>query len=247
MHKYIDLKGKKFGNLTVIERAETRVSKSGHYVPYWYCVCDCQMKLPEEEREIITVQARKLREGKTTSCGCYKRVWHKKENRYEIDGSSVRMFDSKNSMFVFDLEDLDKVRQFCWKVNNRGYVLSYTPSVNGKRHSISLHRLIMDCKDPNMVVDHINHNTSDNRKENLRVCTHEQNSHNTQPTSYNKSGVRGVRFNKECNKWEVGFTLNKKHRIIGYFDNISDAILLRKQYEEKYYGEYAYKGDKYYE
>ena len=241
--KIIDLKGKKFGRLTVIERADTRISKSGNHVSYWFCVCDCQAGLPENEREIITVQARKLREGLTTSCGCNKRLRFKKENHYEVNGDVVTMYDSKGFQFLIDLDDLDKVKKYCWKVNRRGYVNSVSPMINGKRNYISLHRFIMNCTDHSMVVDHINHNTSDNRKCNLRVCTPTQNSYNVKPSSYNKSGVRGVRFNKSCNKWEVGFTLEGKHRIIGYFNNINDAIKLRKQYEEKYYGEYRYKGD----
>ena len=243
MQRFIDLTGKKFGKLTVIEKAPTRISKAGHYVPYWYCVCDCQLNLPEEEREIITVQARKLREGKTTSCGCYKREWHKKTNDYVIEGNTVRMFDNNKHEFLIDLDDLDIVTNYLWKVSNRGYVLSYTPSVNGKRSYISLHRLVMKCSDSNVYIDHINHNTSDNRKCNLRTVTPTQNQHNVRPSSRNKSGIRGVRFNKSINKWEVGFSINGKHSIVGYYKNIADAIACRKQYEEKYYGEYAYKGD----
>ena len=243
MHKYIDLKGKKFGSLTVIEKAETRVSKSGHYVPYWYCVCDCQIKLPEEEREIITVQARKLREGLTTSCGCAKHLRMKKENHFEINGDIVKMYDSKGLSFLIDIDDLERVRQYCWQVNKKGYVCSYTPMYNGVRNYVSLHRFITNCKDKNMVVDHINHNTCDNRKENLRICTPSQNQQNVKPTSYNKSGVRGVRFNKYTNKWEVGITIDGKHRVVGYYKEMADAVACRKQYEEKYYGNYRYKGD----
>jgi len=239
----IDLKNKKFGRLTVIDKAETRISKAGRYIPYWYCVCDCQMELPEEEREIITVQARKLREGLTTSCGCMRRLRHKKENRYEINGDVVTMYDSKGYSFLIDLEDLDKVKEHCWKVSERGYVQSVSPMVNRKRTYIILHRFVMNCTDSSMVVDHINHNTSDNRKCNLRICTPSQNLFNVRPTSYNKSGVRGVRFNKYTNKWEVGITIDGKHRVVGYYKEIADAVACRRQYEEKYYGDYRYKGD----
>lgn len=239
----IDLKGKRFGNLTVIERAETRISETGKHIPYWYCVCDCQMSLPEEEREIITVQGRKLREGLTTSCGCIRRLRHKKQNRYEVNGDVVTMYDSKGYSFLIDFDDLDRVKEHCWKVNKRGYVTSVSPMINGKRTYMSLQRFITRCSDKTMVVDHINHNTSDNRKCNLRICTPSQNLFNVKPTAYNKSGVRGVRFSKTENKWVVGFTLEGKHRVVGRFDNIADAIKLRKQYEEKYFGEYRYKGD----
>ena len=99
----------------------------------------------------------------------------------------------------------------------------------------------MDCTDTKLVVDHINHNPSDNRKTNLRVCTQQQNMFNQRPNTRNKSGVRGVRFIAQMNKWETRFKFDGKERAVGYFENLTDAIALRKQYEEKYYGEFSNK------
>ena len=64
---------------------------------------------------------------------------------------------------------------------------------------------------------------------------------NQRPKKQNKTGVRGVRFIAQMNKWETRFKFDGKERAVGYFDNLADAIALRKQYEEKYYGEFSCK------
>lgn len=58
-----DLTGQKFGRLTVVKQAETRITKSGQHKTYWLCRCDCG-----NEKEI---SANSLLNGRTQSCGCY--------------------------------------------------------------------------------------------------------------------------------------------------------------------------------
>ena len=108
----------------------------------------------------------------------------------------------------------------------------------------------------NEVVDHIHHpktneNKYDNRKENLRIVTQSQNCMNQHIRSNNTSGVKGVSWSKEKNKWQVKITVNYKQIHIGFFDEdkFEDAVQARKDAEEKYFGEYnlKYKGDIYIE
>lgn len=68
--KKIDLTGKRFGRLTVIEEAPTRVSPQGVKQVYWKCKCDCGT--------ITEVHGNLLRRGTTISCGCYHREQQKK-------------------------------------------------------------------------------------------------------------------------------------------------------------------------
>lgn len=63
MPKLIDLTGKRFGRLTVIDRAPNRISKCGLPNVRWNCVCDCGNE--------VTVDGSSLRNGHTQSCGCY--------------------------------------------------------------------------------------------------------------------------------------------------------------------------------
>lgn len=59
----IDLTGKKFGRLTVVERFGTEFSHNGSVFPIWTCQCDCG--------NIVVVRGASLRKGLTRSCGCY--------------------------------------------------------------------------------------------------------------------------------------------------------------------------------
>lgn len=60
--------------------------------------------------------------------------------------------------------------------------------------------------------------------------------------SNNKSGHRGISYNKQCDKWETEIGFNKKKIRLGYFSDKNDAIAVRQDAEEKYFGEYNYKG-----
>ena len=95
----------------------------------------------------------------------------------------------------------------------------------------------MQCDD-NQEVDHINHVTYDNRRSNLRIVTSSQNKMNTK-TRKSNTGVRGVYQTKNF-KFNVMISVNKKRLYLGTFDNLEDAIAVRKQAEDKYYGEYSF-------
>lgn len=99
---------------------------------------------------------------------------------------------------------------------------------------IHLHRLIMNCPE-GMVVDHVNHDTFDNRKQNLRVCTQSQNMKNLQMYSSNTSGHRGVNFHKLTQKWQASIQANMKQIHLGLHEKIEDAISARLEAEAKYW------------
>lgn len=77
-----------------------------------------------------------------------------------------------------------------WRISSGGYVVR-SNKVNGKPAVESLHRLIMSPPD-GKVVDHINGDPLDNRRENLRVCFQSNNAKNRDKHGNNKSGVKGV-------------------------------------------------------
>jgi len=85
-----------------------------------------------------------------------------------------------------------------------------------------------------MQIDHINHDRSDNRIENLRLVSHQENSKNQKRRSDNNSGVTGVVWNKRDNRWVAQIRLNGKSKSLGYFTNKADAIAARRAAEEKY-------------
>lgn len=79
---------------------------------------------------------------------------------------------------LIDIEDVERVKEYKWHLNNYGYV---DASSNGK--TIKLHRFIMnvwqdECDYYSNVIDHINRNPLDNRKSNLRIVSQAENNKN---------------------------------------------------------------------
>ena len=131
---------------------------------------------------------------------------------------------------IIDLDDVDKVKNYKWYLKDKGYVYS-------KTLGILLHRFIMDPHD-DMVVDHINHDPLDNRKSNLRICTKQQNNMNKSLNSNNMSGVSGVYWNKQINRWIAQIKLYDEQIYIGSYKTIEAATQARKNAEIEYFGEY---------
>ena len=110
----------------------------------------------------------------------------------------------------------------------------------GKQRKV--HRIVMGIvEDSGAEVDHINGDPSDNRKCNLRICTHDKNLKNQKKPSNNTSGYRGVQYDKNKKRWCAEIIVDgKRHR--KRFKTKEEAIAKRKEWEELYFGEYA-RGD----
>jgi hypothetical protein len=204
----------------------------------WLCKCDC------DGNEKV-YHSGNLKNGYTSSCGCLclerikisNKEKKKKYNTYDLTGEYGIGYTFKGEEFYFDLEDYDKIKNYCWRIDNNGYVVSRDNS-----KIIKIHRHILNCT-ADMTVDHINHKKIDNRKKNLRIVTNSQNSMNTKINSKNTSGCKGVNYDKRNNKWVVRIGLNRKRIHIGYFDDFEEAVKVRKKAEVKYHGEFRYKGE----
>lgn len=238
-----NLIGQRFGRLVVIKRGQDYtdewVNKNGKTYKSnrrtWDCLCDCgNIKYNTQEKG--------LKCGKVKSCGCLKKETSitngfkaKKYNKYDLTGEYGVGYSSNGKEFYFDLEDYDKIKDYCWIVKNNYYVESHLPYSNA---CILLHRLVMNEENEGIIIDHINHKTNDNRKENLRKVDHLKNMQNRKTPTNNTSGYKGV-F-KNGNGWRAELTLD------GYiygktFKDKNDAIIYRDELENKYYGEYSYK------
>lgn len=231
MGKFIDLSGRKFGRLTVITRAEDYITPKGQKKIQWLCECSCINKTR------IVVSGTNLKSKNTRSCGCLQSEItsnrSKKYNTYDLSGEYGIGYTNNGEKFYFDLEDYDKIKDYCWCINNDGYIVS---------NKQLLSRLIMDISDQNYDIDHIHGKESrcDNRKSNLRMTTRSQNNMNKNIIKSNTSGATGVTWNKTNNKWIAQIFVNRKHLYLGSFTNFEDAVKARKQAEEKYFGEYSY-------
>lgn len=141
----------------------------------------------------------------------------------------------EKSRALISIEDVELVSQYHW-CESHGYVVC-------RDHNIKLHKLIMNDLDNKYIIDHINRKRLDNRRENLRIATPQQNAMNKSIQPNNTSGVPGVSWRKDRNKWRAFITINRKQIALGNYENIDDAIAARKAAEEKYFGEFAPKFD----
>lgn len=233
--KFQDLTGQRFGKLEVIERVE---NKNGRVM--WLCKCDCG--------NYHTTTTNSLKSGLCVSCGCLNPFKNPlvnpakcKFNTYDLSGEYGIGYTSKGEEFYFDLEDYDKIKDYCWYINNNGYVVSNKKISSKKQRKIFMHRIIMNVEDSFVQVDHIYHNRIDNRKSKLRVVTNQQNQMNQQLHINNTSGITGVYWYK--NKWESLISFNGKLQYLGLFDNFDDAVKARKEAEIRCFGDYRYQGN----
>lgn len=111
---------------------------------------------------------------------------------------------------------------------------NYEGSFNGKplRRTIMMHRLIMErvigCElEPRDVIDHINHDTLDNRRSNLRIVSHRQNLQNMKRETTSK--YPGVYWHKLRKKWRAQINFNGKRKHLGLFNDEREAA---KAYEQ---------------
>ena len=96
---------------------------------------------------------------------------------------------------------------------------------------------------PNGEIDHINGDGIDNRLDNLRECTHQENGRNTKRRIDNTSGKRGVYFDKKNRKWRAYIGIDGRNRFIGSrYDTIEEAIAARKLAETEFFGEFRGRG-----
>jgi hypothetical protein len=125
---------------------------------------------------------------------------------------------------------------FYKKSNNSPYFQYRTP--RPEREEILLHRFIVNCP-AGKCVDHINGNTLDNRRENLRICTQAENRCNSRIQNNNTSGYKGVSWSEGHKKWRSQIKLNKKIIHLGYFNTPEEAYAAYCAASEKYHGEYG--------
>jgi hypothetical protein len=225
--KFIDLTGQTFDRLNVLQYH----GKDKWGCSTWLCQCNC------DNKTIKIVNSNNLRKGKSKSCGCLNRqmtsLANKKYNIYDLSGEYGVGYTIDGKEFYFDLEDYDKIKYHCWHINN-GYVITNINTVKQ-----SMHRFILDY-DGELQIDHFNRIRHDNQKENLRIATNQENSFNKDKYSTNSTGYKGVYWNKSLNKWCAQITLNYKNILLGYFENIKDALDTRLKASEKYFGEFDF-------
>ena len=151
---------------------------------------------------------------------------------------------------AFDYQDGNLIRK-TGRVNEIGQIAGSVHKASGYIHvkintkAHKAHRLVFlyhygylpEC------VDHIDGDKANNRIENLRVATKQENSCNQKVRSTNKSGCKGVKWVKHCKKWQVEVCKNYKQINFGLYEDLELASLVAVEATELIHGRFsAYKG-----
>lgn len=211
------------------------------YVGNGKYLCECMC----EEHTRFIAEKNNIKSGTTKSCGClfterlteWNKVNKKKYNKYDLSGEyGIGWTGNTNEEFYFDLDDYDKIKDIYWNAHpcpNSNYIRIYGEDCSTHKN-VSIAQVI--CGD---WMDHVDRNTFNNRKNNLRPCTPHENACNRSIQSNNTSGIIGVSFENDRQKWKAVISVDKHDKRLGNFIDKEDAIRARLEAEAKYYGKFA--------
>lgn len=146
---------------------------------------------------------------------------------------------TQGQMAIVDASDHDLVMRHNWhadKINEAGfYVARRLPG----RKIEYLHRLLAGAEN-GLQVDHIDGDTLNNRRSNLRACTARQNQRNRKPWSRGTSKFKGVSWSTSGRKWRAGIKVGTKSRSLGRFTNELEAARAYDRAASEHFGEFAW-------
>ena len=144
----------------------------------------------------------------------------------------------KGKFALVDDEDYEELMKYRWNVSSKGYATRGKVE-DGVYKMIRMHRVIMKAGTV-LFVDHINHNRLDNQKNNLRFCTHQENSMNQKKRKNATSKYKGVHWRKDIKKWRSRITINMKRICLGTFDSEIKAAKAYNAKAKELFGEFAH-------
>ena len=147
---------------------------------------------------------------------------------------------TRNKITFIDDEDYELVSKYKWlalKSKKSFYAATYITIGYKQKQCLLMHHLILNV-DTNQMIDHKNNDSLDNRKQNLRFCTNQQNQQNQKPRG-GSSKYKGVTWHKRVNKWSARISLDGTTYNLGYFDNEENASLAYDLKAIELFGDFA--------
>lgn len=146
---------------------------------------------------------------------------------------------------LVDAADAELVGRYKWfamrretRRHGKHYTYGFLAATKLAGQNVQLH-VFLARPGPGLVVDHINGDTLDCRRANLRVCTHQQNRINSNRASHNKSGFMGVSWHAGKGRWAASLTASDRSVHIGWFGTAEDAARARDAAAYEWAGQYA--------
>jgi len=162
----------------------------------------------------------------------------KRYSKFRVEGENVyiELCNKKYEVVgeaIIDIEDLDKIKGYRFHKTNRGYVRG-----NTKEYKY-LHHLIIGKPPKGFVTDHKDRNKLNNKRNNLRFITNQQNIMNSNKRKNTSSKYKGVCFVKAKKKWIAQISFNKKIYRLGCFANEKEAAKAYNKKAIEFFGEFA--------
>jgi hypothetical protein len=142
---------------------------------------------------------------------------------------------TQGKVTIVDDEDYEWLSQFKWRFNIRGYATRYI--TRPRKVELKMHREIMHTPE-GKETDHINGDGLDNRKINLRNCSHAENMHNCRKYKTNTSGYKGVSFRADKKRWIACIKVGNKKKQFSRATR-EEAAQAYDMAARIYYGEFA--------
>lgn len=145
---------------------------------------------------------------------------------------------SQNKFAIVDDEDYGELSKYKWYFTKDGRAVRSVKSNHNTWTPMYMHIQIVG-KIEGLVIDHINGNPLDNRRNNLRHVTKTQNAQNSKSHKNTSSKYKGVSWNKEKKRWLSTICISKKRYILGYYKSELDAAYVYNVWAESFFGEYV--------
>jgi len=141
---------------------------------------------------------------------------------------------------IVDPEDYERASRKLWHIVFKGETrqpyAAHSEKKGSRKYELTLHKFLTGWP----YVDHINRDSLDNRRSNLRQVTHAQNQYNQRGSRYSTSPYKGVSWDKARHKWCAQIMIDYHQNHLGRFDNEIDAAKAYDKAALAAFGEYAY-------
>lgn len=217
----IDIKRKNyigcnFGELTVMYDLPDKIFPSGQRGRMEMCRCSCKKEFPVLLRNLIT--------NNTTSCGHNGKPNRRIYNQYNLSGSFGIGYTMKNEEFYFDIEDYDKIKDYCWRIDRKSNTL-ISERCLPMRKSFEIIHLLYDLKrdGKSVNISYKNNNLYDFRKNNI-IFNPPKGLSQEEYINFLRKDNKHITWNSTTNRWQVKINNTTKS-----FSDLNDAILYKNK------------------